>query len=187
MNVLANIGVLAAEVDTDDKGYITANPFFPDRAEWLYGGLAFLIIAALLWKFALPEIKKGLNARTERIQNDLDGAAAAKAAAGEEAARIRQAKGDIEAERRRILDAAEQQAAAIVEDGRARLTQELADVEARSLADIATATSRVSDELRGEISRLSSAAVDHVVTGSIDEATHQELIETFIARVGAGK
>ena len=35
--------------------------------------------------------------------------------------------------------------------------------------------------------RLSSAAVDHVVTGSLDAGTHQELIENFIARVGASK
>jgi hypothetical protein len=26
-----------------------------------------------------------------------------------------------------------------------------------------------------------------VVTGTLDDATHQELIENFIARVGAGK
>jgi F0F1-type ATP synthase membrane subunit b/b' len=45
----------------------------------------------------------------------------------------------------------------------------------------------VGDELRAEISRLSSAAVDHVVSGSLDDATHQELIENFISRVGAAK
>mgnify|MGYP006331935673 CR=1 FL=1 len=55
------------------------------------------------------------------------------------------------------------------------------------MADIASANARVGDELRAEIARLSSAAVDHVVTGSLDEATHQELIESFIANVGAGR
>ncbi|HEX2785254.1 MAG TPA: F0F1 ATP synthase subunit delta [Ilumatobacteraceae bacterium] len=43
-----------------------------------------------------------------------------------------------------------------------------------------------SDELRAEIARLSAAAVELVVTGSLDAATHQELIENFIAKVGAG-
>ena len=73
----------------------------------------------------------------------------------------------------------------MLEDGRARLEAEMADVEAKAHAEIAAANSRVGDELRAEISRLSSAAVDHVVTGSLDEATHQELIESFIAKVGA--
>ena len=31
------------------------------------------------------------------------------------------------------------------------------------------------------------ATVDHIVTGSLDDATHQELIENFITRVGAAR
>jgi len=57
----------------------------------------------------------------------------------------------------------------------------------RAQTDIAAAKGRVGDELRAEISRLSSAAVDQVVNGSLDDATHQELIENFIARVGAAQ
>ncbi len=59
--------------------------------------------------------------RTERIQKELDAAAADKAAASTEAAQIRQAKGDIAAERSRLIGEAEAQAAAVLEDGRARL------------------------------------------------------------------
>ena len=73
----------------------------------------------------------------------------------------------------------------MLEDGRARLAVEVADVEAKAVTDIASAQGRVGDELRAEIARLSAAAVDHVVTGSLDDATQQELIENFIARVGA--
>ena len=74
----------------------------------------------------------------------------------------------------------------MLEDGRARLGQELVELDARAAADIVAAAGRSGDELRAEIARLSSAAVDHVVTGSLDAATHQELIESFIAKVGAG-
>ena len=41
------------------------------------------------------------------------------------------------------------------------------------------------DELQGEISRLSAAAAEELVRGSLDDATHQRLIEDFIAKVGA--
>jgi F-type H+-transporting ATPase subunit b len=77
------------------------------------------------------------------------------------------------------------QAEVVLADGRARLVTEVADLEARSAADIVAARGRVGDELRAEISRLSSAAVDHVVSGTLDDATQQELIEQFISRVGA--
>ena len=56
---------------------------------------------------------------------------------------------------------------------------------AKAIADIAAAQSRTGDELRAEIARLSVAAVDHVVTGTLDDATQQQVIENFIARVGA--
>jgi|GEM_PF-108270 len=173
------------ELHYDSEGIVTHDPILPETKEIIWGGLASLIIFALLAKFAFPAITKALRARTQRIQDDLDGAAAARTSATAEAAQIRQAMGDIQAERARVLAEAEAQAASVVEDGRARLVQELAEIETRAMADIAAARSRTGDELRAEIARLSTAAVDHVVTGSLDEATHQQLIEGFIARVGA--
>lgn len=188
MSVLGTIIRPMAECGVDANGEcVTPKPILPEWPEIIWGGLASLIIFVLLVKFAGPAIKKGLAARTERIQNELDGAARAKADAGTEAAQIRAAKGDIEGERARILAAADAQAATVLEDGRARLEHELRDLEARADAEISAAGSRAGDELRAEIARLSNAAVDHVVTGSLDDATQQELIEGFIARVGAAK
>ena len=63
----------------------------------------------------------------------------------------------------------------------------MADLDAKSLAEIGAATARVGDELRAEIARLSSAAIDHVVSGSLDDGTQPQLVEDFIARVGAGR
>lgn len=178
--------IAGEEIVLDKDGHVTTHSWLlPETAEIIYGGIASLLIFFALYKFGGPAIKKGMAARTERIQKELDAAAADKAAAETEAAQIRQAKGDIEGERARILADAKAQADAVLADGRARLAQEVADLEAKAVADIAAAQGRVGDELRAEIARLSAAAVDHVVTGSLDDATHQELIEHFIARVGA--
>lgn len=187
LGIIAATGrLMADEIVLDDDGnVVTHSPLLPETPEIIWGGLASLIIFAAIWKFGGPAIKKSFAARTERIQGELDAAAADKAAAATEAAQIREAKGDIAAERERLLSDAEATAAAVLADGRARLASELADVEAKAAADIASAQSRVGDELRAEIARLSSAAVDHVVTGSLDDATQQELIENFISRVGA--
>lgn len=190
MNVLGiAIGLrIAAEGKPDANGeLVTAHPLFPESAEIIYGGIASLLIFWALYKFAAPAARKGMAARTERIQRELDAAAADKASAATEAAEIRRAKGDIEGERRRIMAEAEQQAAAVLTEGRARLATEIAELEARADAEIAAAGARVGDELRAEIARLSIAAVDHIVTGSLDDATHQELIEGFITRVGAAR
>lgn len=163
----------------------TPSKFWPERYEIIFGTIASVLIFGLLYKLAGPMVVKGMAARTAKIQAELDGGEAARAAADTEAAQIRTAKGDIGAERARILAEADLQAASISEDGASRLAAEVADLEARGDADIVAATGRVDAELRAEIARLSSAAVDHVVSGSLDDATHQELIESFITRVGA--
>lgn len=192
MNVLGIIAtttrVLGEEIVLDKDGNVVTHSWIlPETAEIIYGGIASLLIFWALFKFGWPQMKKSFEARSARIQKELDDAAADKAAAASEAAGIRQAKGDIAAERSRIMADATAQAEAILTDGRARLVAEVADLEARAQAEIAASRSRVGDELRAEVARLSSAAVDHVVTGTLDDATHQELIENFIARVGAGK
>ena len=192
MNVLGIIATIGRQVAAEEELHfdengdvVTHHWLLPETAEIIWGGIASLLIFAALIKFAGPQIKKALAARTERIQKELDAAAADQRSASAEAAQIRQAKGDIAAERARILADADAQAAAVIEDGRSRLQQELAEIEAKTLADIAAAQSRTGDELRAEIARLSIAAVDHVVSGSLDDVTQQQLIENFIARVGA--
>jgi F-type H+-transporting ATPase subunit b len=175
------LAILGAEDATQ-----TPSKFWPEGYEMLFGIPASLLVFFLLWKFAGPTIKKGMASRTAKIQGELDAGQADRAAAAAEAAQIRQAKGDIAGERARMLADADTQAAALLEDGRVRLGQELAELESRAEADLVAAQSRSGDELRAEIARLSSAAVDHVVTGALDPSTQQQLIEDFIAGVGAG-
>jgi F-type H+-transporting ATPase subunit b len=158
----------------------------PETVEIVYGGLAFLIIAGLLWKFALPAAKKAMAARTEKIQGELDASEADRTSAQAEATEIRRAAGDIESERARLLAEADAQAETLLSEGRARLDQEVAELEARAEADIASATGRATDELRAEISRLAGDATERVLAGgAIDAQTHNDLIEAFIQKVGA--
>ncbi len=169
----------------DDKGYTTSNPILAPKWELIIASTASIIVFGLLWKFAWPSIKKSFNDRTSGIQKELDDSAAAKVAAQTEAADIRQAQGDIEAERTRLHAEAEAQAEALIADGRVRIDVEMAELEARAETDIAAAAGRSTDELRSEIARHSGVAIERIVHETLDDATHQELIEGFIQRVGA--
>jgi len=160
---------------------------FPEIGEIIYGGLASLIIFGALYKFGWPAAKKGLEARTATIQKELDEAAAALKQATSDAANIRTALGDVASERVRILAEADAQAAAVLAEGRARIAAEVADMEARATAEIEAARARSGDELRAEIARLSAAATTDAVRAALDERTQQELIDGFIAKVGAGR
>ncbi|MDJ0768807.1 MAG: hypothetical protein QNJ12_08435 [Ilumatobacter sp.] len=158
---------------------------FPADAELIYGTISSVLIFAALWKFAWPAIRTAMADRTNRIQTELDESATAQAEAEAEAADIRQAAGDIDAERQRLFAEADAQAEQLLIEGRARLDQEVAELEVRADADIASGATRVNDELRAEISRLAGESTESVLAGGvIDDAVHQDLIEHFIARVG---
>lgn len=179
-------GLLEAEsVPNDGVGSTSLSPYFAPMKEVVIGGLATLIVFAMLYKFAWPAIAKGMKDRTARIQSDLDSSAADRKKAEAEAAEIRKSLGDIDGERTRLFAEAESQAAALLEDGRSRISQDVAEMEAKAEADIAAAAGRGADDLRADIARYSSQAIESSVTTSLDDATQQELIEGFIARVGS--
>jgi F-type H+-transporting ATPase subunit b len=189
MSLFAILGVVAEkEPPRDSNGQIiTHHWLFPETFEIIYGGLASLIVFGALYKFALPAMKKSMAARTERIQKDIDGGQAAKAAAIADAEKIRSAKGDIEGERERLLDDADDQAEAMLTEGRNRLVAEVAELEAKADADIAAMSGRAGAELQAEIARLSAGATDTLIATELDAATQNNLIEAFIAKVGAGR
>ena len=191
MSFAANMQAIAGslvqvEFDVDDDGYVTAaDPILPPIKEIFIGGAASLIVFVAIWKFAGPSIAKAMRDRTARIQGELDGAAEATVDADRQATEIRTALGDIDGERQRLFAEADAQAEAILSDGRARLDQEITELQSRAEADIASASSRSGDELRSEIGRYASASIERVVAQTLDDAAQQDLIESFIQRVGA--
>ncbi len=179
-------GLLAAEsVPNDGIGSTSLSPYWAPMKEVIIGGLATLIVFIMLYKYAWPAISKGMKDRTARIQADLDSSAAARTQAEADAAEIRTSLGDVDGERSRLFAEADAQAAALLEDGRLRLAKEIEELEAKAEADIAAAAGRGADDLRADISRYASQAIESSVEASLDDATQQELIESFIARVGA--
>lgn len=158
---------------------------WPEGYELYFAGAAAITIFGLLaWK-VLPFAKKALADRTARIQGELDEAAEAKTSAAREAAEIRAAKGDIGAERERLIAEADEQAAALLADGRARLEREAEELLAKAEADLRTAAARDVDELRAEIARAAAAVSERVVLETLDDESHNRLIEEFIQKVGA--
>jgi F-type H+-transporting ATPase subunit b len=185
VNVLANLAVLAATTTEEHQAFEAHNPLLPETLEIIWGGTAFLVVAFLLWKFAVPAIKSGMAARSERIQRELDNAAKAHADADAEATEIRTKLGDIDAERARMLADADQTAERLLVEGRNRLEAEEAELRAKADADIAGAGSRVASELEGQVGQMAAAATEQLVTNQLDDATVQRLVEDFIARVGS--
>lgn len=194
MSLLATVTVLAGrlveaeKLPVDDDGQITTeHPILPPLKELIPGSIASIIVFAALYKFAGPVVKKSFADRTARIQKQLDDSAAARESAEREAAQIRAAKGDIDAERSRLYAEADAQAEALLADGRVRIDNDVVELEARAEAELASAAGRSGDELRAEIARHAADAMERIVDETIDPSVHQDLIEGFIANVGRGQ
>jgi F-type H+-transporting ATPase subunit b len=161
------------------------SPIMPAADEFIWGSIAFLVLLFLLWKFAYPSIKQGMEARTERIRADLAGAEDAKTEAQTVLDQYRAQLADAKAEAGRIIEEARAAADAVKRDHEARLQTELADIRARAVADIDSAKAQAMADLRGEVAQLAIGAAETVVGRNLDEATQVQLVEDYINQVAA--
>ena len=65
------MNLIAAGGDIDPAQSV--NWLLPPLSELIYGGIASIIIFALIYKFGGPAAKKGMADRTAKIQAELDG------------------------------------------------------------------------------------------------------------------
>jgi F-type H+-transporting ATPase subunit b len=160
------------------------SPILPEANEIIWGGLSFLLLLLLMWKFALPALKEGMNNRTERIRSDLDAAETAKTEAVGVLDGYKAQLADAKGEAARIIEEARQSADALKRDQEARLQTQLADARTRAAADIEAAKAQATADLRGELAQLAVGAASAVVNKNLDPAAQTQLIEDYISSVG---
>jgi F-type H+-transporting ATPase subunit b len=175
-----------AEKEDDPEACQEApSPIMPATDELFWGSASFLILLFLLWKFAYPSIKQGMEARTERIRTDLSAADQAKSDAEQVLDEYRAQLADAKSEAGRIIEEARQAADAVRRDQETRLQAELAEVRTRAVADIESAKAQAMADLRGEVAQLAIGAAETVVGRNLDEATQVQLVEDYINQVAA--
>jgi F-type H+-transporting ATPase subunit b len=161
------------------------SPILPETNEIIWGGISFLLLLLLMWKFALPAVKDGMNARTERIRADLDAAETAKTEATGVLEGYRAELAGAKSEASRIIEDARQAADALKKDQEARLQAELAETRARAAADIEAAKAQAVADLKGEVAQLAVGAASVVVHKNLDAAAQTQLIDDYINQVSS--
>jgi F-type H+-transporting ATPase subunit b len=156
-----------------------------DVNEVYWGSLAFLVVAALLYKLAIPPIAKALRGRSTRIESELGVADAAKAEAVAEADRIQASVSNADQEAARIIADAQEAAVQLRASLRERADQEAVELQVRARADIEAQKLQAIGDLRAEVSSLARGAAEAVVRSNLDDATQADLIDNYINQVGA--
>jgi F-type H+-transporting ATPase subunit b len=175
--------VLAAEEGAEGHAKEGINKILPQGFELFWGTIMFLLLFFLLWKFAFPAIKKGLENRAGTIEGDLKRAEEAKLEAEE-----------LLADYRKQLASAKDEAAKIIEEGRKtadELKKELlakAEAEASEIIeagrrDVEGAVASAQAELRRQMADLSVDLAGRIIGRELDAAGQQQSIEEFMAEL----
>lgn len=163
------------------------SPIQPEPNEIFWGGLAFLILFGLMAKFAYPSIKQGMDARTQKIQNDIDSAERAKVESQQVLSDYQRQMANAKAESNRIIEEARAHAEEVRKDLIAKAEAEANELRERNTAELASSKDRLMVDLRGEVTDLAIELAEKVVEKNLDKATNEALIESYISKVGAGK
>ena len=140
----------------------------------------------MLWKFAYPSIKKGMDGRTERIRNDLQTAEGTRAEADQVLARYQADLANAKAEATRIIEDARATVDAMRADRIRQLDEEIAELRQRSQHEIEVAKQQAIADLTNEVAALAIGAAEVVVQRNLDHDTQVRLIEDYINQVGTG-
>ena len=135
---------------TIDDCQESPNPILPETNELVWGGLAFVVLLGLMWKFGLPPVRKMLKDREDRIRGDLERAEQAKVEAEGVLEDYRRQLAEARTEASQIIEASREQAEEVRRELIAKAETDAAEVRQRAAEDARLAGDRVMSELRCE-------------------------------------
>ena len=160
------------------------SPILPATDELFWSIVSFTVLAILLWRFAWPGLKSGLEARSDRIRESIEAAERAKSEAESTLSEYQRQLADARNESARIIEEARQTADQLRRDLQQRAEAEIAEARQRANEEIQAAKDRATSEVRAQVAELAVAAAERVVERNLDRDTNRALVESFIDQVG---
>lgn len=178
------IKILEAGGEIDDC-HEAPNPILPETNELVWGGLAFVVLLVLMWKFGLPPVRQMMKNREDRIRADLERAEQARTEAETALEEYRRQLAEARSDALRIVEEARADAERVRRERMSGIEGEIAELRARAAEDVRLASERAMSELRGKVAALSIELAEKVVEHNLDRATQEALIERYIDQVGS--
>jgi F-type H+-transporting ATPase subunit b len=157
----------------------------PATNEIVWGAISFAAVVFLLYKFAWPGLKKGLEDRSAKIRDDLEEAERARAEAESVLEEYKGQLADARNEAARIIDEARQTADSLRSDLQAKAESDIAEMRQRAAADVEAAKAQATQDLKSEVARIAVGATEMLVKKNLDRDTQTHLVEDYIAQVSS--
>ena len=155
------------------------NPIAPEGKELIWGGGSFLVLLVVMRLFLFPKLKKGMDARYDGIQNDLESADATRFAAQADVAKYQAA-----------LDEVRVEAAGRVDKARQTLDQERSTKIAEANARIATKRAAAEAELnaarlavRDQVAAAVASVTEHTTQLAVGKSPDASVVRNAVQQV----
>ena len=148
--------------------------------------VAFLVMLAVLWKYAYPAIEQAATARQKQIAEALEAAAKERTEAEE---RLKQAEAklaDATTQAQEILAGAAKSGQQLREELKAKGEEEAQRQREKAVRDIEAARQQALESIRTEVADLVVTVTQKVVGEALDAKAHKRLIDQAIKEVGVG-
>jgi F-type H+-transporting ATPase subunit b len=172
--------VLALTPLADTSGLLAVNGTFVAEL------IAFLIMLAILARYAYPPIMRAAEARQKQIEDGVKAAQEAERRLQEVQKEVEQTLAEARGQAREMINRAHQESAAEAEELRERGRRDAEAQVEKARGDIQAEKDRAIQELRAQVSALVVDAAGKVLGAAIDEKSHARLIEESLRQVTRG-
>lgn len=155
---------------------------FPAIYDIIWGGLSFLIVFLLFWRFVLPRLRTVMEQRTERIEGGIQKAEKMQDEVQRVLSAYRTQMSESRTEAAKIRTQAEADRSAIIEEARKDAQQTAAQVTAQSVVALEAERSKVVTELKDEVAMLALDLAEKILGKSLEnDSEAKAVIDKFIA------
>jgi F-type H+-transporting ATPase subunit b len=138
--------------------------------------IVFLILVGFTMKFVWPPIAKALDERAQKIADGLAAADKAKVALTEADRKVEVALGQARNESAQRLADAERRAQAIVEEAKARATEEGNKIIAAAKAEAEQQAVKAREVLREQVAALAVKGAEQILRKEVNAGVHADLL-----------
>ena len=180
MSVLAQIVLLATEATGEEASSSGLDLVLPDFAEMLWGVVGFLMLMAILYKFAFPAMTKMLDERGAKIQGQMEQAETERQQAEQLRRQYEEQLADARSQGNTLVEEARAQAERVRADVLAKAEEEAQQIRERARADVEAERGRIVQDLRGQVATLSVELAGKIVQRELNPDQHRQLVDQYI-------
>jgi F-type H+-transporting ATPase subunit b len=162
------------------------NLFLIPNATFFVELVIFLIVLAVLWRYAVPPVKRAMDERREMVRRQIEESQQASKRLTEAEARYSQALAEARVEAAKIRETARADAQEIKDEMRQQAEQEVARIRERGEEQLAHQRDQIVREMRGELGKLAVTLAGRIVGESVaDDARRAGTVDRFLDELQA--